>query len=392
MYSKDILCLFFTEVVKSKNKPEIDPDLSSDSDTDLEVWENVVLGCRKGKPHHDSFIELMDLTQACDQLESKLGESLLKERYRQRVTSNCKLNDEMFPCNEEIDQQYQKIIKAGNSKLLKMSKGVVRVQRADKSGDRKHGSGTGFLVYIPDGPFLGSRNYFDRMAAKHEELTKFHKEPSIYRPRGWQPKYVVMTNSHVICSIEEAKGARVDFFFDKPGGKGVVSVDVTGILPQQGARADNRNVSYSEMDFVFLTLKSVPDNVEPELLSSLYEGTKYYPGNVLMCVSHPHGHSKRISVGYSPSEVYADCYSSETVVLRHPTDDVISVKYDLPTCKGSSGAPVFMVCVDPHRKDIPWKDLQLCFELKYLHYKSGKGVRISSIEFNIDSERDEMHQ
>ena len=387
------MCLFFTEVVKSKNKKEINPDVSSDSDSDSEVWENVVPGCPKGIPHHDSFIGLMDLAQASDQLESKLGESLLKKRYRQRVENNCKLNDEMFPCDEEIDQQYQKIIKAGISKLLEMSKGIVRVQRADKAGGRKNGSGTGFLVYIPDEPFSSESCYLDRVAAEHGELTKFHKERSVYRPIGWQPKYVVMTNSHLIRSIEEAKGAKVAFFFDKPGGEGVVSVDVTGILPQQSARTPHKSyASYSKMDFVFLTLKSVPHNVEPKILcTSLLEGTKYYRDNILMCISHPHGHSKRISFGYSSSEVDADYYSSATLQFRHPARDIISVMYDLPTCKGSSGAPVFMLCVDPYRKDIPWKKLQLCFELKYLHYKTGKGVRMSSIEFNVDGEHDEIY-
>ncbi|GFR71598.1 hypothetical protein ElyMa_003817300 [Elysia marginata] len=78
------------------------------------------------------------------------------------------------------------------------------------------------------------------------------------------------------------------------------------------------------------------NSIKPQDLSGLCSLPSYDDGCVpAMIISHPHGRAKKISVGE----------------VRHVDENSIYIKYNTPTCMGSSGAPVFVCLVDKEKPD-----------------------------------------
>ena len=208
-------------------------------------------------------------------------------------------------------------------------------QKYQKALSGKGGSGTGFLI-----------------SPEHAS--------------GW----LVLTNNHVIMNKDEANSALVvfDYLHDnssRGSKKFFVAEFVCGSLRTECA--EDRNT----LDYSLLGLKCerVSDQKFLEQHAMPFEETWRVQwgctiGSPVLAFSHPHGLSKRMSLGYFDSNV-------EEYPAKH-------IRHSLPTTPGSSGANI--CCRDPtSEKQETW--MSVC-----VHYRASLAVGWQSIGNHLRSQ------
>ena len=144
--------------------------------------------------------------------------------------------------------------------------------------------------------------------------------------------FKVWTAHHVVYNTEEAKKTKVDLFYDtescRQAGKmkTVVGLEVLGTYPKKDACfvlcATHDEAIGEKIESTYRRLFGNTVNA-PDLsdLGLPFWVKGLYPA---MIVSHPHGQPKMVTVG-------------------DVRDEESHMKYNTPTCPGSSGASVFML-------------------------------------------------
>ena len=151
-------------------------------------------------------------------------------------------------------------------------------------------------------------------------------------------RFLVRTAHHVVYNTEEAKSTRADLFYDDDSCKfdgrmvTVTGLRLVGINP-------NKDVCYMECvthyealgerieslrTSLYIELTERLDLPNPDFLPPCDRGRR-----PILIVSHPHGQPKKITLGQGRYEEFP------------------LVKYNAPTCPGSSGAPVLVFYIDP---------------------------------------------
>lgn len=211
------------------------------------------------------------------------------------------------------------------------------VEKYQKVLDGKGGSGTGFLISPKQ------RNYH----------------------------WLVLTNNHVIMDEDEANGALVvfDYLHDNSsrGSKTFFVADfVCSSLRTESAE------DHSTLDYSLLSLKyDVSDNEFLEQHAMLFEETVRVQwgcqkDSAMLAFSHPHGLSKRISLGYFDTDL-------EEYPVKH-------IRHSLPTTTGSSGANI---CI-PDVASGPEK--YKTWLSAFVHYRASQAVGWQAIGNHLRSE------
>ncbi|GFR63805.1 hypothetical protein ElyMa_003615300 [Elysia marginata] len=147
--------------------------------------------------------------------------------------------------------------------------------------------------------------------------------------------FLIRTANHVVYNEEEAKATKVDFFFniDSNESDGTMKTEFGLELDWSSPGRDIcRMVCVTHDEALAQRIESawrswrrgkvnLQDLSHPELLPLPTCGGDREPA---LIISHPHGRSKKISIGYVTGK-------EEPVI-----------KYNTATCPGSSGAPVFV--------------------------------------------------
>lgn len=186
-------------------------------------------------------------------------------------------------------------------------------------------------------------------------------------------------------------------FFDKPGSgatppDGLIRVKITGMYPLFSPRVPQGKVADSEhLDFCLLTFCLTDDGEEGSknwMKAFPYGGLQLVkesvlPGETDFLVSfgHPHGKSKRMSMGKVLQQVRSGDALSE-----------FEIEYNLPSCRGSSGGCVFHVPVRGHLEDC--RPYAAFLHYKGIHtppdsseevqYLSGRGIKLSIIAHKVE--------
>ncbi|MBR8839320.1 MAG: trypsin-like peptidase domain-containing protein [Stigonema ocellatum SAG 48.90 = DSM 106950] len=126
---------------------------------------------------------------------------------------------------------------------------------------------------------------------------------------------LLMTNNHVIPSLESAEKAEYSFNYQLDSNGKECPIFTVSALPN-GAFYTN-----TELDYTVVSLKDVPDFGSPLILKS----KQVRPDDRVAIIQHPGGHLKKISI-QNNFVAYAD-----TKVVQYTTS----------TLPGSSGSPVF---------------------------------------------------
>ncbi|XP_005112695.1 uncharacterized protein LOC101845520 [Aplysia californica] len=155
--------------------------------------------------------------------------------------------------------------------------------------------------------------------------------------------FVVKTAAHVVYDTSEAEHTEVDFFYDDDGAKdpsSQKSPEQEAVVTARGIRRVKVDVSGDlcriecaahDMD-LFKKLRG-----EKSVFHQLKKGT-----SLSFIISHPHGWEKQVSFGKVVDVKYLDSVTVQTPVpqwtkiTRH-----CLLYYNIPTCRGSSGANVF---------------------------------------------------
>lgn len=209
-------------------------------------------------------------------------------------------------------------------------------EKYQKVLDGKGGSGTGFLI------LQKQRNYH----------------------------WLVLTNNHVIMDEDEANGASVvfDYLHDNSnrGSKTFFVADfVCSSLRTESAE------DHSKLDYSLLSLKyEDEDNEFLEQHAMLFEETSRvqlgcHKGSAMLAFSHPHGLSKRISLGYF-----------DTDLKEYP---VKHIRHSLPTTTGSSGANIYIPDFASREKYKTWLSA-------FVHYRASHAVCWQAIGNDLRSE------
>ncbi|RUS69063.1 hypothetical protein EGW08_023174 [Elysia chlorotica] len=155
--------------------------------------------------------------------------------------------------------------------------------------------------------------------------------------------FTVDTAQHVVYNAEEARNTRLDFFYDDE------NINVGNGMKSVWALRVERSSPDTDISRLFCVTHDEDLGERIKSLSTLWNGSKKYPldlsslkmlpsrnrkGGPAIIVSHPHGQPKKITVGRATDK-------------EHPL-----VKYNIPTCPGSSGAPIFQFY--PHLANIPY--------------------------------------
>ena len=259
-------------------------------------WEK----CQKN-PGHEEFISAQDFI---DNYLPKLKADLQRERLRARIDLTVRLRVNWTSLDRPDEDQLSKF------------RGKDRLR-----------CGTGFLDDV-NGPVSNKPCLCDDCDGK---VTKKH----------WT--FSVNTAQHVVYNTEEAKNTRVDFFYDdeKSHQEGRMKTAWALKVEQSSPHKDvSKLFCVTHDEALGERIKSVyscwdDSKIHPLDLTCLnifpsYDG-KHDPA---LMVSHPHGQPKKITVGKATD-------------TEHPL-----VKYNTPTCPGSSGAPTFLFY--PHLEDIPY--------------------------------------
>ena len=179
---------------------------------------------------------------------------------------------------------------------------------------------------------------------------------------------LISTACHVVFNSEEARKTKLDFFYDEADSSGQMK-SIWGLRLAAKLKNDDWCMiccATNDMDLACL-LESHMENFN-QSVSALHYPVKY-GSNLCVVVSHPHGMSKKVTVGKMKDRHDLKYYDS---CMFH---------YITPTCPGSSGAPVFIVrslkyiCqkfIGPHSEAVG-EDASLNSHIN----KSGSCVRIS---------------
>ena len=158
-------------------------------------------------------------------------------------------------------------------------------------------------------------------------------------------RFWVQTAAHVVYNTEEAKSTRVDLFYDDDSSRfdgrmvTVTGLEVVRII-------HDGDICYMECVTHDEALGERIESLTPSLDSEITEpldldlpSLNFQPPcgggrrRPTLIVSHPHGQPKKITLG------------------QGRVGEFPHVEYNTPTCPGSSGAAVFMICRDPrHRR------------------------------------------
>ena len=156
-------------------------------------------------------------------------------------------------------------------------------------------------------------------------------------------KFEVRTAAHVVYNTEEAKSTRVDLFYDDDSCRSdgrmvtVTGFEVVGIdhdedicymecVTHDEALAERIKSLWTSL-FSGLIKRLDLDLPSLDFLSPCDGGRR-----PILIVSHPHGQPKKITLGQGRD------------------GELSLVKYNTPTCPGSSGAPVFVFYTDPRNR------------------------------------------
>lgn len=322
------------------------------------LLEEEIENCEKAivrlqEPKEDPFLD--------DQLSTIQCREGLKNAFEKREARETKA---LLYFNEELDEVARDIIRKTD--------GVVRVQR-NGTACRGHGTGTGVVVRIN---LSGTR------------FTPWYAE---------KDDFAILTNNHVVANDIEAKGATIDFFYNCSAGNktkgqpppGVITKSVTGLITcsprvSHGTRASDEQMDFSILRFDVGTdedfIKKLGDisfylNEFPENDLITRPWVPYFSPLPLVAISHPHGSNKRISFGTVQNTELEKLCSEDNVDC--------SLKYNLTTCRGSSGCPVLAIQVNSrgHLKAV----------FQFLHFKTGHGIVVPCL-YNACRVREEIRR
>ncbi|GFR62980.1 hypothetical protein ElyMa_001883800 [Elysia marginata] len=151
--------------------------------------------------------------------------------------------------------------------------------------------------------------------------------------RHWT--FTVQTACHVVFNTEEARKTKVDLFYD----------DIKHEANSRMKAVTAVKVLWSNPDSNFCTLLCATHDETLAQKIKLFKNPKYSstwfprrsniinpyaPSGRIVIISHPHGQSKKITVG--KCEYWGDISKAE-----------LSLRYHTPTCPGSSGAPLLLI-------------------------------------------------
>lgn len=411
--TKDQLCVELSEMAVG---------ISLDCFEEDEDWKDSVKKCKHGKfdgkggedGHHSEYLETSDphvegiiremiclmfddgevyrdilglrLQQELESLNEAI--SALQEGSEEHLPDKIRLASRVIPsamllehCHEAVKNSLQKREERETKALryfykeldyvtreiMRKVDGVVRVQRKTTES-REHGTGTGIVLRLG-----WSGTCYARDRGKHTSISE-------------KDDFVILTNNHVIANDVEAKGARIDFFYNCCAGNemqgqpppGVISKSVTQVITWSPRVPDGATASSEKMDFSILKfdvgtdmefIKKLGDVsfylnefLENDLIFSR-PPIQFSSPLPLVAISHPHGSNKRISFGrVVETEVDKLCCEE----IEH-----YSSVYDLTTCLGSSGCPVLAIQVNSRGR--------LTAALQFLHFKTKCGIAVSKV-------------
>ena len=245
--------------------------------------------------------------------------------------------------------------------IERVGKATCYVRRKRNSQERKD-----FHKKLKDDASLSAedqkcheKNYQKALSGKGGSGTGFLVSPKHYR-HGW----LVITNNHVIMNNEEAKDAVVvfDYLYDNDS-QGSKSLSVENVVSKslRTQSADDK----SSLDYSLLTLKCKDSSDEKFLFQHAtvdFDESDRVQHDweiraPMLAFSHPHGLSKRLSVGYLKGKVQPN-----------PAQNV---RHEMPTAPGSSGAN-FCIWDPTSRKNELWLSA-------FVHYRASHAIAWQAI-------------
>ncbi|RUS85267.1 hypothetical protein EGW08_006968 [Elysia chlorotica] len=256
----------------------------------------------------------------------------LKNPRHENFTPVYSLKPQHLPAPYDQDPRWVSMLQARADDTVKLRVNYTSPARPDAFKCRD-GSGAG-VVRHGTGTAFWTRLLSSRMRCPFPDCTVGgSRDHDVYGP------FRVVTVAHLVYNEEEANCTTVEFFDDDPDDRSsVCRAQVTGLIrePMESDRCILICVTHDP---------TIPERLERsctqrnELLQQLQE-----PDERGMCVliSHPHGMSKRISVGrllnveeQGPVKRTKDCQ----MLLRD-----CRLVYSTPSCMGSGGGSVTLWC------------------------------------------------
>ena len=210
------------------------------------------------------------------------------------------------------------------------------------------------------------RKYHEKKYQKARNCERGGGTGFLVSPKHYLHGWLVITNNHVIMNDEEAKDALVVFDYlhdnDSQGSKSLlVKKVVSKSLRTQSA--DDKNT----LDYSLLTLKCEDGSDDDKFLRqhatvNFDESDRiqydWGIGTPVLAFSHPHGLSKRLSVGYLKGEVQPN-----------PAQNV---SHEIPTAPGSSGASLYIWDPTSPKNEPMWLSA-------FVHYRAGRAIAWQAI-------------
>lgn len=214
------------------------------------------------------------------------------------------------------------------------SKETVRIFVPWTSLDRP--DDLGFAEYKgTDFPRTGSGTAFLFNMEKVEDCS-CHEVPEPHKVSG---TFKVMTAAHVVFDDKEAQKTEIEFFYDDENSVSEV-VKATGVRVSYIDVKNNMSVVECRTHdlTLFQHLSDARRQREHLIQESLRSLVSYEPMVVL--ISHPHGFSKRISVGK-----LIDIKEEGDIKTSKDGVELIGcvLAYDTPTCPGTGGGSVNLI-------------------------------------------------
>ena len=198
---------------------------------------------------------------------------------------------------------------------------------------------------------LGTGSLFNVNVTKLGQPCPCHKCKGEVVRKHWE--IIVQTAGHVVFNTEEAKETRVDLFYDDEQAEeegrmktvwavkvlwSNVDMDICLLLcvTHDQTLADKiQSITFHWRASLFHIFDTPNDHFFQKVVHLFFDGD--HRRNRAMIVSHPHGQPKKITVGklrYSKNISWYCCKSIEDRMKK-------PLKYQTPTCPGSSGATVY---------------------------------------------------
>ncbi|XP_059169393.1 uncharacterized protein LOC131951120 [Physella acuta] len=202
-------------------------------------------------------------------------------------------------------------------------------------------TGTGFVYHC------GFRDRVGLSCSCHECLDNPDAEK---RTRWWIVR--MRTAKHVVFDDDEAKNCTIEAFYDEDDDEKSIEKCVEDTLKKKGNVLFGLKVLESNFDCDWCEVEAFTHDKELgqklhvalEKFSALRKTLNHHRTDDHACpplaviVSHPHGYSKRISLGKWLERKVHDLFVGDAY-----NTEMTEYTYDTPTCRGSSGASVLIL-------------------------------------------------